>query len=269
MMMIMFKRELIRNRKSTLLWTAILLVYNVSMLAFYPSMMGSMKDKMDVLINSFPKEMMAAFGMDKVSITELLGFYNTYCYLMVTILGGIFAVLQGISILSKEEDEKTIEFLLSKPVTRNKIITSKILAVLVNIIALNGIVSVFSYLVIEMVKDGSYNKRVLLLLFAAPLLMQAVFAAMGFLISVFVVKARKNFPAGVGVVLGFYFIGIVAAISQKAEFLKYFTPFKYFDGADIVTNKSIDPLYVGIVAVISFLCVAAVYLVYNKKDIAA
>lgn len=267
--MLLFKRELIKNRKSTMLWTSILLVYNVSMLAFYPSMMGSMKDKMDILMNSFPKEMIVAFGLDKVSITEMLGFYNTYCYLLVTILGGIFAVLQGISILAKEEDEKTIEFLLSKPVTRNKIITSKISAVFANIVILNTVVSLISFIGIEIVKDESYNKRALLLLFAAPVLMQLVFAAIGLVISVFIIKARINFPTGVGIVLGFYFISIITAISDKAEFLKYFTPFKYFDGADIITSRSIAPIYLAIVAAVTFGCVAATYLVYNKKDITA
>lgn len=267
--MVIYLREVIRGRKSMLLWTSILLVYNICMLLLYPSLMGSMKDKMNLMMEAFPKEMIVAFGLDKVSITEMLGFYNTYCYLLVIILGGIFAVLQGISTLAKEEDEKTIEFLLSKPVSRNKIITSKILAVLTNIVILNTVISLISFIIIEIIADEDYNRRALFLLFIAPVFMQITFAAMGLIISVFVVKARINLPAGVGMVLGFYFISIIATISDKVDFLKYFTPFKYIDGADIITKQSIDVIYLVIMAIVTIVCVGATYISYNKKDIVA
>lgn len=267
--MLMYKRELVKNRKSTILWTSILVLYNVSMLMLFPSLSGQMKDKINVMMEAFPKEMLAAFGMDKVSITELLGYYNTYCYLLVTILGGIFAVLQGISVLSKEEDEKTIEFLLSKPVTRNRIINEKVLAVLTNILILNIVVSIFSYITIEMVSKDGYSLQTLLLLFIGPVLMQITFAAVGLIISVFIVKARVNIPIGVGIVLGLYFIGIIATISEKVEFLKYLTPFKYVDGADIITSRSIEPFYIILMAVITLACTFMTNIIYNKKDIVA
>jgi ABC-2 type transport system permease protein len=267
--MVIFKREVKRNRKSTLLWTSVLLSYNVFMLLLYPSMVGSLKDSMDIMLASIPKGMISAFGLDKVSMTEILGFYNTYCYLLVTILGGIFAVIQGSSILSKEEDEKTIEFLLSKPVSRNKIITSKIFAVLTNLVILNIIISIISFVTIELVNGESYNRKVLLLLFIAPVFMQITFAAIGLLISIFIVKARINFPTGVGIVLGCYFISIIATISSKADFLKYLTPFKYVDGADIITKQTIDPIYLIIMSLITLTCGIATYIIYNKKDIIA
>lgn len=267
--MVMYKREVFRNRKSTMLWTSILLLYNVSMLLLYPSMVGPLKDSMNIMIASFPKEMLSAFGLDKVSSTEILGFYNVYCYLLVTILGGIFAVIQGSSILSKEEDEKTIEFLLSKPVSRSSIITAKIFSVLTNLVILNLIISIISFVTIELVNNDSYDRKALLLLFIAPILMQITFAAIGLLISIFIVKARINFPTGVGIVLGCYFISIIASISIKADFLKYFTPFKYVDGADIIIKQSIELKYLVIMAVVTLACVVATYIIYNKKDIVA
>jgi len=267
--MLLYKREIIRNGKSTMLWTAILLLYNISMLLLYPSMTGAMKDKMNVMLQAFPKEMIIAMGLDKVSITELLGFYNTYCYLLVTILGGIFAMLQGISVLSKEEDEKTIEFLLSKPITRNRIIFEKVSAVLTNILILNIVISMISYVAIEIVSIEAYSLKALLLLFLGPVLMQVTFAAVGLLISVFIVKARINIPVGVGIVLGLYFISILATVSEKADFLKYVTPFKYVDGADIISSKSIEPVYLAIMTAVTSACTFITRLIYNKKDIVA
>ena len=208
--MVMYLREIYRNRKSTILWTSILVSYNVCILLLFPSLQGNLKGTVDAMMASFPKEMMAAFGLDRVSMTEILGYYNAYCYLIVTILGGIFAVLQGSAILSKEEDERTIEFLLSKPVSRNKIVTSKVCAVLTNIAILNVVTSLFTYLTICLVTKESYNMTALLLLFIGPMFMQITFGAIGLITAVFVVKARINYPIGVGVVLGCYFISIIA-----------------------------------------------------------
>ncbi len=267
--MLLYRRELVKNSKSTILWTSILMIYNVCMLLLYPSMSGSMKEKMNVMLEVFPKDMIVALGLDKVSITELLGFYNTYCYLLVTILGGIFAVLQGISVLSKEEDEKTIEFLLSKPIARSRIINEKVLAVLTNILILNAVISFVSYITIELVSNDGYSRQALMLLFAGPVLMQITFAAIGLIISVFIVKARVNIPIGVGIVLGLYFISIIATISEDTSFLKFFTPFKYVDGADIITNKSIEPVYLIIMVSVTLACTIATRLIYNKKDIVA
>ena len=42
--------------------------------------------------------------------------------------GGIYAAILGVSSLAKEESEGTVEFLYSKPVTRSRIVTAKILA---------------------------------------------------------------------------------------------------------------------------------------------
>ncbi|MHB8065947.1 MAG: ABC transporter permease subunit [Ruminiclostridium sp.] len=103
-----------------------------------------------------------------------------------------------------------MEFLLSKPITRNKIITIKILAVLTNIIILNTIISLISLITIELVKNESYNRRVLFLLFIASVFMQITFSAIGFIISIFIMKARVNFPIGVGIVLVCYVISIIA-----------------------------------------------------------
>ena len=50
------------------------------------------------------------------------------CLQYIVMAGGIYAAILGVSALVKEESEGTIEFLYSKPVTRSKIVTSKILA---------------------------------------------------------------------------------------------------------------------------------------------
>ena len=64
-----------------------------------------------------------------------------------------------------------------------------------------------------------------------------------------------------------HFLNIVANISDKAEFVKYITPFGFSDGADIITNGEIDALMVCIGMALGIAGIIAAYIKYTKKDI--
>ena len=64
-----------------------------------------------------------------------------------------------------------------------------------------------------------------------------------------------------------YFLNLIANIADVAEFLKYITPFGYCEGADIVSNGSLDFTLVAIGAVIGIGGIIIAYLKYTKKDI--
>ena len=60
---------------------------------------------------------------------------------------------------------------------------------------------------------------------------------------------------------------ITANLTESAEFLKYITPFGYCEGADIVSNGSLDSTLVIIGVVIGIVGIIIAYLKYTKKDI--
>lgn len=64
-----------------------------------------------------------------------------------------------------------------------------------------------------------------------------------------------------------YFLNIIANISESAAFLKHITPFGYAEGADIVTNGSLDTGLILPGMAFAVLWVAAAYWCYGKKDI--
>ncbi len=261
-----FIRELARNRKYFLIWTIIMVLLDVMMMAFYPTI-ADMSKNLDELIKSYPKELLEAFGMDKLKMSELIGYFGTQVYVMIILLGAIFAMILGASIISKEEGEKTIEFLLSKPVTRTGILNGKGLCVLVYILLFNVIISLGNYIAFEIVKTKEYDMKAFLLMCVAPMLVQYTFAALGFLLSVFISKSRTVFPVALGITLGTYFIGIASSMTEKAENLKYLSPFRYIDAADLVVNKSIQGVYLLIMAVVTISSVIGAYVFYKKKNI--
>jgi ABC-2 type transport system permease protein len=169
--------------------------------------------------------------------------------------------------LSKEESDKTAEFLLSKPVKRNTVVTAKLLNVFFYIFSFNFALSLGSYISCEIVKRDKFSIDTFILLCVGALLVQLMFAAVGFLISVFVVKTKSVTPIAIGVVLGTYFLNSLAGMTEKTENFKYLTPFKYVDARDILTDKSLNPVYLLIISAVIVVSIVMTYVFYNRKDI--
>ncbi|MCX7922848.1 MAG: ABC transporter permease [Clostridia bacterium] len=264
--MIIFLRELAKNRKSFIIWTVVMVLLNLMMMSVYPTYADNAK-KMQEMLENYPEGFVKAFGMGNLDLSQILHYFGVEAYLFITLLGSIYAMLLGSSILSKEESEKTIEFLLAKPVTRNTIVTAKGLCALFYIALFNAILVAVDYMLFEMFKKGDYSMNLFLLLSAAPFLLHMTFAAIGFVISVFIVKAKSVYPLSIGVVLGLYFLSIASAVSDKLENLKYLTPFEYVSASRLLTKERIEPVYLVIMLCVITLSVAATYVIYNKKNI--
>ena len=71
----------------------------------------------------------------------------------------------------------------------------------------------------------------------------------------------------VALLLGTYFLSVLSGLSEKLEFLKYFTPFKYFDPALLLRESRIDLAYVALSAGIIALCLVGAYLTYSRRDL--
>ncbi len=264
--MTIFKRELKKNMKSFLVWTIVMVGFNVMIMAFFPSIAGE-ADTFNELMDMYPDSMKSIFGLDKLDMTTVIGFYGTEMYLFVTLLGSIFATLLGSAVISKEESEKTIEFLLSKPVTRNRIVTEKTLCVLVYLLLFNAIIVASNFILFEIFKEADYSMKVFVLLSAGPLLLHLTFAATGLFVSMFIVKTKAVYPVSIGLVMSMYFLSIVSSLSEKTRNLKYLTPFKYIDAADLVVNERIRPVFIVIMVCIMIASVLGTYFVYKRKEI--
>lgn len=227
-----------------------------------------MKEEMDSVSDMFANmgNFSAAFGMDRLSMGDLIGFYGIECGNILGIGGGFFAAFLGISILSKEEKERTAEFLLSHPVSRFTVVAQKLLAVLIQVLAFNGVVAGCGLLSSLAIGEGLLGKGFWLLHLSFTLL-QAELACICFGISAFL--RRGGLGLGLGIAALFYCLNLLRNLSKSAEFLKYATPYAYTEAAEIVTKQKLAPELVGLGLCVGVLFAAIGFFVYTKKDIAA
>ena len=260
--MTILKHELRQGKLSFLIWTGSIGFLLAVCVFLFPEMKGEMDEvsEMFASMGSFT----AAFGMDRLNFGTLVGYYAIECGNILGLGGAFYAALCAVGILSKEEKDRTAEFLLTHPVSRVRIITEKLLAVLLQIAAMNLILYALSLGSMAAVGEEIPWKE-LNLLHLAYCLLQVELAGLCFGISAFLRKGSAG--VGLGIAAMMYFLNLIANIAEAAEFLKYITPFGYCDGADIVSNGRLDGTMVAIGAVIGMGGIIAAYLKYARKDI--
>lgn len=262
--MTIYIKELRQSLKSLCIWTCAIGGMMLVCILMFPEMKNEIDSVSSVFANM--GGFTAAFGMDKLSFGELMGFYGIECGNILGIGGGFFAALVGISVLASEEKEHTAEFLLTHPVSRCMVLTQKLLAVLTQVILMNVVVVAVSVVSASAIGEELQMKE-FLLLHVAYLLMQLEIAGICFGISAFI--KRGSIGIGLGLALSFYFLNLICNISEKAEFLKYVTPYAYCEASNVISEAKLESNLVIIGIVISVLGVIAAYVKYTKKDIAS
>ncbi|KUO49072.1 MAG: ABC transporter permease [Desulfitibacter sp. BRH_c19] len=262
----MFLHELKAYRKFTIIWTLSLVGIIVLFLSMFPSF-SQEAEEFKKLMEGFPEAVRIAFGLAVENIGSIIGYYS-YVFLYISLVGAIQAMSLGTSIVSKEVREKTADFLLTKPVTRTQIMTSKLLAALTSLVITNLFFITVATTMAFLVETKEYSTKIFLMISLTLFFLQLIFLALGIIVSVVVTKIKSVLPISLGTVFTFFIVSAVASIIGD-DALRYITPFEYFDLAYIVQNSSYETSF--IIAAIGFIAAAitASYFIYSKKDIHA
>lgn len=260
--MTLLKHELKQGRNTLLIWTGIIGFMLAICIFVYPEMEDQMGDISGMFadMGSFS----AAFGMDRINFGEFLGFFGVECGNVLGLGGAFFAALLGISALAKEEKEQTAEFLLTHPISRRRIVLQKFCAVLLQIVILNTVIIGITALSISIIGETP-DVKTLALLFLAYFILQVETASICFGISAFI--NGNGMGMGLGIATCFYFLNIIANLTEQAEFLKYITPFGYTEGADIIANGRLEAKYLPVGMGLMCVGIIAAFFKYMRKDI--
>lgn len=260
----MLKRELKVNLKSLIIWTLIIVGVFIIGFLVYPSIIQDTV-KIEELVNTMPKEILEIFNMDIISLNSVSGWLLTEGYLMVNLLGSCFFAILGGSILLKEENDKTIDFLFSKPIKKSSVVTSRLLTGLIYIIIFNLIISLTTLIGLNLSND--FNSRHWILSSIAPVFIHVFFFCLSLLLSNYFKKTNKSITFNIGIVLGTYLIGVISLMNDKLELLKYLSPFEYINSEVIVTNNSLDIFNLTLLTTYTIITLIGLYSTYNKKEL--
>lgn len=261
-----FIHELRAYRRSTITWAFSLVAVVVFLLSWYPAFAKEI-DSLVRLIESLPKPVRAALGISAETFDTLLGYYS-FIFMYVMLCGSVQAMSLGVSLMAREMMDKTADFLLTKPITRTSIMTSKLMAGLSSLAVTNAVYLAAASAMAALVSTKAYSVTSFLMISLTLLFTQLMFFALGVLVSVIMPQVKSVLPISLGTVFAFFIIGLFSStIGDRV--LRYLTPFEYFDPRYIIETSSYEmpfPLIAGAFVTVAIL---TSYVVFVRKDIHA
>jgi len=233
-------------------------------MAIFPAVANDI-EAMQEVINQFPQELIKALGLLTLDLSTVLGFYG-YIFLYIHLIGAVYAMKAGTSVLSEEIRAKTTDFLVAKPVTRNMIVTAKLIGIITYIIFQNLIFALGSLTIVNMFSEKGFDLTTFLLIDLSLFFVQLFFIGLGMLIAVMIKKIKTVLPITLGIVFGFFVIHLLNQ-SLADEKLSYLTPFAYFDVTKIITNGNYDLKFLVIDMVIFGIFTLCTYIIFHKRDL--
>ena len=262
----MFKRELKCNFKNFMIWTIIILVLFGVVFAIYPSIASSDNIKsIDELAQIFPPEILSAFNMDIASLSTMFGWLKSEGFVMILLIVGVYAGILGSNILVKEENDKTIEYLNSLPISREKIVLSKAFVGIIYILLITITIAIFNYIGLEL--SGDYNREQYLLMSITPIFSSLVIYSLCLFISTFTHKTKNTLGLSLGIVFISFIFNAISGIDKSVAWLKYISVFTLSDIRNVILNIEVNPIMI----IISFLITSVFILLstinYKRKNL--
>lgn len=261
-----FFHELRSYRQSTIIWTLSLSAVAILFMLMYPAFTKDVAASRQTLAG-LPLAFRQAAGISLANFFTMYGFY-AYLLNFLVLAAAIQAMNLGVGIISKEETDKTADFLLAKPISRASVVTSKLSAAVSLLLLTNLVFVSVSLAAAKLIAPQPFGSKIFLLIAATILLTQIAFLALGAFVSVLLPKVKSVIAVSIPVVFAFFILGAIGAIVGENT-IRYFTPFKYFDSSYIIMNGAYETRFLTLEAVLVVASIVMTYVVFIRKDIRA
>lgn len=221
---------------------------------------------MNDMMAQFPEELRAAFGMDGIDLSTLLGYFS-FSILFAQVMVAVQAANYGFGLVSIEERELTADFLLTRPISRPKILTSKLLAALTGLAITNAVVWASAYGLIAVFGDDKpYDGRILVMLILTVAFIQIFFLFVSLIISLFTRRIRNVTPYSMALVFGLYVLSAFSSMMGEMP-IEDITPFKHFEPNFIVANGAYNTPLMYLSFALTAISLVGSYFLYVRRDI--
>ena len=261
--MALYKREMKGSIKLLVIFGAVITMYVSIIIGMYdPELMKTL----DGFVEAMP-EFMASVGM-KAHAATLLGFMVSYLYgFILLIFPMLFCILRGNALIAKYVDKGSMALLTAAPVKRRTIAFTQMK------VLISGIVLLILYSTgLELVCAGSgfpgeLDVTALLMLNGGLLCLHLFIGSICFLSSCVFSDTKYSVAFGAGIPALMYVLQMLANAGEKADVIRYFTFFTFFDANGIAANEG--SAVIGTLALL--LCAIALYTtgitVFCRKDL--
>lgn len=260
--------ELRQRRAAIFWWTLGSIILTVAILALYPSIRDQ-ANQLNKVINALPQGVreLKTGGASSVNVADPIAFLNSQLfYATLPILWIILAITRGSSVLGREEQSGTLELLLSRPISRGRLLVAKAGSLLTEFIIVGG-VTLAAILIFAPLFDLHISSGRLAIATVYTVLFSISFGVIAFTLqAASSVTRRASVAIAVLVSFGGYLIASLSGLTDWLKTPAKFAPFHYFAPDKIMHGQLSFGLNAYLIGVL-VLAIVVSYLGFRRRDI--
>lgn len=257
-------RHTLRERwRSLLVWTLGIVGISAVELAVYPSI-RSASQGFQQMLQQWPEALREAFRLD--AYASGAGFLNSELFsMMFPIMLIAVALGAAASATAGEEERGTADLLLSLPVLRGHVLTGKVIAMTVGVVAVmaSGAVTIISGSAIVNLTVGTADVAAASLMTA---LLGLLFGCVGLLLGALTGKRAAVLGGGIGLAISAFLLHVLAPLADWLEPWQKVSPFAWALRSDPLLHGA-DWRDIGLLVAVCAVLLAVTAFIYHRRDI--
>ena len=251
------------NWKTTIIITLLFMAMATMYAGMFPSFEGSLMEMMD-------SEFAEGFNFlpHAEQMHTYIGFLTLELYTMFWLL--ILAIMLGFvaaSSISKEIEGKTIDILMSNPLSRKQIVIEKFIGLIPMFLVIN-FTTMLAVMGISAALDESlsYGNLLMVHLVSIPYFL-AVFS-IGILLSVIIDEKMKSSIIMISILVAMFVVNSLSLMAPDYEFMGSFSFLHYFDTFNVLKYGEVDGAGIIVFIAVTLVCLVLAMVYFEKRDIA-
>lgn len=246
----------------TMVFAAILTMYTAVIIGMYDPESGK---AMLELIKSMPK-VFEAVGITSV-VDTLVKHLNSYLFGFIYKVFPLVMVLFGTwTVYVKPLTTKTLTTEMSAPLSRGQIVTTQMVSLVLQIIAVMGYVLVLTLVLSEISFAGELELAVYVRLMFGLIGLLLFESALCYAVAIVVPRAQLGI--GIALCLGFLIVQMLARAADSVSWMKLCTPLTLFNQTGLIEGSEIAFLQAIILYLLAVLFFSGSAFYFTRKNIA-
>lgn len=255
----------IRSRRNAIIgWSIGLAVFALMYTTIYPEMQGQMQDQMAGLAD------LSVYQAMGIELATFEGYLVSSVIGFIPILLGVYAVMTATTTLAGEEDNGTLELLLTTRMKRWQIVTAKAIALLIVTAIIVGIASLTQLLAFMLIEGQietivTRGNVVVVVLSTLPLIWSLLMLALFF--GTFFPTRRLAMMGGLLILVFSYFGENLGELVEAMEVIKPYSLFSYFDSSSAVFHDGVAFSDVAVLLTIALISFGLALVSFQRRDV--
>ena len=255
--------QTIKNyKKTTIVISLLFMVIAVGYAGMFPAFEESIVDMMDSdfyeSFNFFPH----ADQMHTYVGFLTLELYNIFWLLIMAIMLGFIAA----SSISTEIEGKTIDILMSNPVSRKQIVIEKFVGLIPMFLVVN-FATMLAVIGITTALNESLNYSNLLIVHILSIPYFLTVISLGILISVIIDEKMKSSIIMISILVGVFVLNSLSLAAPDYEWIGSFSFLHYFDTYTILKFGEVDIVGISVFIIVTIICLVTSMIYFEYRDI--